>query len=162
MEIEYLRVLRSSSPMELSRGDRKRLMSFEINPRLFQGLSQRESDVYADVWSKPDSTLVIVARTLDFMCQLLSEDGFTHCGVQPYPLVGNIEEWTMQALAQTKKMQDISKEVRRKISITPDKDNPARIFAITLPLLIMKDWDVLNRVLGIARELQDSFEEHEE
>lgn len=159
VEVEYLGLLKTSTPDKLSQEDRLQLQSFEVPPDAFHALSQKQASTYAAIWNMSDTTQVMVARVMDFQCLFHSSNGFPHC-TSSVEIVerngGNIDEWALRAFADLPRDNALTPEQQLQVVVKNSEQNPDIIESVRLPLLHLRNYKIIDAVI---RRTQMYFDE---
>ncbi len=150
-EIEYLSLLSTSTPNQLSDEDRTKLTHIIFTPHMFTLLAETEWNLYFSLYMMPESTIVAIVHVLDFLCTLRSQNGFAHC----HPLGAERDQVYLHGAAALATSDALTSADHRLIHIEYNKRNANEIDGVFLPLYYFKLKENILYMIKKAMEFED-------
>jgi hypothetical protein len=154
-EIEYLSLLSSSSPQELSNEDKQKLENVTFVQSMFSQLSEQEFEAYQKIYALPNSTNVMLVRGLDFLCQSKSQEGYMHCRTAEYKQ----DQFFLLGAASLEEAPFLFEADKELIEVRYSKEDEKFITAVILPLYYLKLKQVVLYIWDKAREFENALED---
>lgn len=153
-ELEELGFLTTSTPNELSQEDQEKLRSNRYDKKVLQALIAKEVQAIEHILQLPDTTSIVVALVMDWICTQLKPSGYLHCTVHEN---SEIDLITLQVLYGMS-----SKERRREehIQVQHDKRDTSKPVAAILPHRLLLDRLFINQLSSeVYRRFEQKYQE---
>jgi len=151
-DVEILGIIKDPRSEKLTDEERDKLKSryYSLKEEDFLDTAKKLANIYEKILSKPKTTSIVIARTLDFQCKLLSKDGCGHCDESDNHKTIGEDDFYLTAIEYAYLTKIFDDEITNQIKIVYF-NNSTSVQSVVIPLSLMLNDEFLSEIDALAK-----------